>query len=39
MHGRPIRTSLGSEQYESALVCTGPKVAPLVNRTGHSIVV
>ena len=25
MHGRPIRTSLGSEPYGSALVCTGPK--------------
>ena len=27
MHGRPIRTSLGSEPYGSALVCTGPKRA------------
>ena len=25
MHGRPIRTSLGSEPYGSALVRTGPK--------------
>ena len=25
MHGRPIRTSLGSEPYGSALVCTGTK--------------
>ena len=25
MHGRPIRTSLGSDPYGSALVCTGPK--------------
>ena len=24
VHGRPIRTSLGSEPYGSALVCTGP---------------
>ena len=24
MHGRPIRTSLGSEPYGSALVCTEP---------------
>ena len=26
MYGRPIRTSLGSEPYGSALVCTGPKI-------------
>ena len=25
MHGRPIRTSFGSEPYGSALVCTGPQ--------------
>ena len=25
MHVRPIRTSLGSEPYGSALVCTGSK--------------
>ena len=25
MHGRPIRASLGSEPYGSALVCTEPK--------------
>ena len=24
MHDRPIRASLGSEQYGSALMCTGP---------------
>ena len=31
MHGRPIRASLGSEPYGSALVCTGPKytIAPI----------
>ena len=28
MHGRPIRTSLGSEPYKSALVCTRPKNSP-----------
>ena len=26
MNGRPIRTSLGSEPYGSALVCTGPRL-------------
>ena len=27
MHDRPIRTSLGSESYVSAFVCTRPKIA------------
>ena len=35
MHGRPIRTSSGSEPHGSALVYTGPKIL-FIRRDSHN---